>query len=76
MGKKKSKIITSCYDIKATENGETLYFFLEHLLKARIDLHMETGENVYDEEINMYLANLLYLQNLILLENPISHLLI
>lgn len=59
MGKKKSKIITRCYDIKATENGETLYFFLEHLLKARIDLHMETGENVYDEEINMYLANLL-----------------
>ncbi len=60
MGKKKSKIITTYYDIYAAENEESLYFFLEHLLKARIDLHMETGENAYDEEVNMYLANLLH----------------
>ncbi len=58
--KKKSKIITSYYDIESAEREESLFFFLEHLLKARIDLHMETGENVYEEEVNMYLADLLH----------------
>lgn len=57
--KKKKKIITTYYDIKDADSEETLYFFLEHLLKARIDLHMETGKCEFDEEVNMYLANLL-----------------
>src|SRR4030042_4562651 len=56
---KKKKIITTYQDLKTTENEETFYFFLEHLLKARIDLHIETGQYAYDEEINMYVANLL-----------------
>lgn len=55
----KPKIISTYFDIKSAENEETLYFFLEHLLKARIDLHMETGASGYDQEVNIYVANLL-----------------
>lgn len=43
-------------------NGEeqnTRFFFLESLLKARIDLDLETGHHRYDEEVNVYVAGLL-----------------
>jgi hypothetical protein len=36
-------------------------FFLEYILKARTDLHMDTGCHKYDEELNVYLAGLLNL---------------
>lgn len=35
------------------------YFFLDHLLRARIALHCETGREPLDQEINMYVADLL-----------------
>lgn len=37
----------------------TNFFFLEHLLKARADLHLETGKHTCDQEVNVYLTGLL-----------------
>lgn len=55
----KNKILIPCYNIKTKTQEDTFYFFLEHLLRARIDLHMETGRYDFDEEVNMYVAGLL-----------------
>ncbi|NLD91147.1 MAG: hypothetical protein GX639_00620 [Fibrobacter sp.] len=41
------------------EPSKTSYFFLEHVCKARIDLHIESGRHGCDQEINVYLAGLL-----------------
>ncbi len=41
------------------ESSKTSYFFLEHVCKARIDLHIESGRHGCDQEINVYLAGLL-----------------
>ncbi len=46
---KKGKIITTFHDLKSEDNEETLFFFIVHLLKARIELHMENGEKKYEE---------------------------
>ncbi|NLD99925.1 MAG: hypothetical protein GX640_08620 [Fibrobacter sp.] len=54
-----SKIISSFYNLGEKQTQETSFFFLEHLLKARADLHMESGLHEYDQEINIYLMGLL-----------------
>jgi hypothetical protein len=46
-------------DLATKSNERTQYFFLENILKARIELHLETSAGGYDEELNMYLADLL-----------------
>lgn len=46
-------------DLNNKESSKTSYFFIEHVCKARIDLHIESGRHVCDEEINVYLAGLL-----------------
>ena len=54
-----SKIISSFYNLGEKQTQETSFFFLEHLLKARAGLHMESGLHEYDQEINIYLMGLL-----------------
>ena len=54
-----SKLINPFYDIQNHQNRETRFFFLEHVLKARADLNLETGHHEHDQEINIYIAGLL-----------------
>lgn len=54
-----SKIIQLFSDTQEQRNNEISFFFLEHVLRARADLHMESGQHEYDQEINVYLAGLL-----------------
>lgn len=53
------KKIDSYHDLSLKTDENTHYFFLENILKARINLHLDTGQHDYDEEVNMYLAELL-----------------
>jgi len=53
------KIITPFYDLEKKGLRESGFFFLEHILKARADLHMETGSKEYEQEMNVYIAGLL-----------------
>lgn len=53
------KLIHTFYDMNRNENSQTRFFFLEHVLKARVDLNLETGKNEFDQEINVYIAGLL-----------------
>jgi len=48
------------FDMKSSEFQETRFFFLNHVLKARADLHLETGQHENDQETNVYLAGLLH----------------
>jgi hypothetical protein len=54
-----SKNIESYHDFSSKTEENTNYFFLENILKTRINLHLDTGRNDYDEEVNIYLAELL-----------------
>lgn len=54
-----NKIIKSFYDLNQKEYQKADFFFLENILKARIELNVETGHNEYDQEINVYIAGLL-----------------
>ena len=47
------------YDIKKHSTVENGAFFLEYVLKARTDLHLESGGHECDEELNVYVAGLL-----------------
>ncbi|MBN1307351.1 MAG: hypothetical protein JXA18_05505 [Chitinispirillaceae bacterium] len=53
------KILTPFYDLKEHAVGKSGFFFLEHLLKARADLHLESGGHECDQELNIYIAGLL-----------------
>jgi hypothetical protein len=53
------KILTPYFDLKEQSTGKSGFFFLEHILKARIDLHLESGENEFDQELNVYIAGLM-----------------
>lgn len=53
------RILTPYFDLKEQSVGKSGFFFLEHILKARIDLHLETGAHGCDQELNIYLAGLL-----------------
>jgi hypothetical protein len=46
-------------DLNNKDASKTNYYFLESVCKARIDLHIESGRHVCDQEINVYLAGLL-----------------
>lgn len=56
---KTSKSIDSYFDLASKTDENTHYFFLENILRARINLHLDSGRYDYDEEVNMYLAELL-----------------
>jgi hypothetical protein len=49
----------SFFDLKNSEVQETRFFFLNYVLKARADLHLESGLHENDQETNVYLAGLL-----------------
>ena len=53
------RILTPFFDLKERSVGKSGFFFLEHILKARLDLHMESGANDLDQELNVYIAGLL-----------------
>jgi hypothetical protein len=53
------KSVETYLDLTTKSCEKTQYFFLENILKARIALHLDTGLHDYDEEVNMYLAELL-----------------
>ena len=53
------RILTPFYDLREQSVGKSGFFFLEHILKARLDLHMESGSNDLDQELNVYIAGLL-----------------
>ena len=55
----KKSLFIPFYNLDSQKTEDTFYFFLENLLRARIDLHLETGKYDYDEEVNMYVAGLL-----------------
>lgn len=53
------KIIQLFSDVQEKRANEVSFFFLEHVLRARADLHMESGQHEYDQEVNVYLSGLL-----------------
>jgi hypothetical protein len=53
------KLPKDYFDLKTKETNHTEFFFLEHILKARADLKLESGHHSCDQEINVYLAGLL-----------------
>jgi len=53
------KVLTPYFDLKEQSVGKSEFFFLEHILRARVELSMETGTNECDQELNIYLAGLL-----------------
>jgi len=54
-----NKVIRPFFCLEQKENQNTSFFFLEQILKTRIALHVETGQNEFDQEINVYIAGLL-----------------
>lgn len=54
-----NKIVKPFYDLKHKDVRPTPFFFLENILKARADLHLESGLHEYDQEVNIYIAGLL-----------------
>ena len=54
-----AKIIRPFFDLQKKGTSEASFFFLEHVLRARADLHMESGKHEFDQEINVYVAGLL-----------------
>jgi hypothetical protein len=55
----KNTIIQPYYDLKNRGSHDTAFFFLQHILKARADLHMESGKNEHDQEVNVYISGLM-----------------
>ncbi|MBN1129980.1 MAG: hypothetical protein JXA71_13390 [Chitinispirillaceae bacterium] len=55
----KNAIVNPYVDLRGGEVGNTAFFFLQHILMARADLHMESGQHEYDQEVNVYLSGLL-----------------
>jgi hypothetical protein len=54
------KILTPFFDLKDHVAGKSGFFFLEHILKAREDLHIKaSAEKSCDQELNVYIAGLL-----------------
>ena len=53
------RILTPFFDLKERTVGKSGFFFLEQILRARIDLHLESGSNDLDQELNVYIAGLL-----------------
>jgi hypothetical protein len=53
------RIMTPYFDLKEQSIGKSGFFFLEHILKARVDLQLETGSHDCDQELNIYIAGLL-----------------
>ena len=55
----KPVLVNPFFDLKSTAIQETRFFFLNYVLKARADLHLESGLHANDQETNVYLAGLL-----------------
>ena len=47
------------YDLKTKAAQESSAFFLNNILKARTDLHLESGRHELDQEVNVYISGLL-----------------
>jgi hypothetical protein len=65
--------LTSFYDMKKHSIVNNGVFFLEFILKSRSDLHLESGGNEFDEELNVYIAglfNLLFQSDSFLRQKP------
>jgi hypothetical protein len=61
------------YDMKKHSIVQNGVFFLDFILKARIDLRLESGLHEVDEEVNVYLAglfNLLFQSDSFLTQKP------
>ena len=56
---KAGRVLTPYFDLKEKTVGKSEFFFLEHILRARVALQMESGSNECDQELNIYLAGLL-----------------
>jgi hypothetical protein len=52
-------IVKPYYDLGDKSLQQTSFFFLEHILKARADLHLESGHHEHDQEVNVYLCGLM-----------------
>ena len=52
-------IVNPYHDLIDDGVHQTSFFFLEHILKARADLHLESGQHEHDQEVNVYLSGLL-----------------
>jgi hypothetical protein len=52
-------IIKPFYDLKSKAVQGTGFFFLNYILKARADLHFESGRHELDQEVNVYISGLL-----------------
>jgi hypothetical protein len=55
----KPAIVNPYCDLKDQERHPTNFFFLQHILMARADLNMESGQHDHDQEVNVYLSGLL-----------------
>jgi hypothetical protein len=55
----KRTLVDPFFDLKGADYQETRFYFLNHILKARVDLHLESGLHANDQETNVYLAGLL-----------------
>jgi hypothetical protein len=53
------RIIDPYYDLKKQSVCPASFFFLQHILMARSDLHLESGYHEHDQEVNVYLCGLL-----------------
>jgi hypothetical protein len=53
------KIVEPYHDLKKQSVGQTSFFFLQHILMARSDLHLESGYHEHDQEVNVYLCGLM-----------------
>lgn len=56
---KAGRVLTPYFDLKEKTIGKSEFFFLEHILRARVELQMESGADECDQELNIYLAGLL-----------------
>lgn len=52
-------ILNPFFDLKDGKKRDACFFFLEHVLKARADLNLESGRHPCDQELNVYIAGLL-----------------
>lgn len=55
----KPALVNPFFDLKSSDLQEIRFFFLNYVLKARADLHLESGLHINDQETNVYLAGLL-----------------
>ena len=53
------RLDTPYYQIPGSQPEATFGAIMEMLLKTRLKLHLETNQDLYEEDVNTYLAGLL-----------------